>query len=93
VYTVIRSTMSRPKIASAVLTVRVPAALERQLTREARRRHRTRSEVVRDMLAAQLGAEEPSLAAEARRQSRLVSRRHSERDVLRFIAAAGDDTP
>ena len=85
--------MSLPKIASAVLTVRVPATLERQLTREARRRHRTRSDVVRDMLVAHLGADEPSLAAEARRQSRLVNRRRSERDVLRFIAAACDDTP
>jgi hypothetical protein len=93
VYTVIRSLMSRLKIASAVLTIRVPATLERQLTREARRRHRTRSEVVRDILATQLGAKEPDLAAEARRQSRLVSRRRSEREVLEFITAASDDTP
>jgi hypothetical protein len=45
------------------------------------------------MLRAHLGADEPSLAVEARRQSRLVSRRRSERDALRFIAAACDDTP
>jgi hypothetical protein len=93
VYTVIRSLISPPKIASAVLTIRVPTTLERQLTREARRRHRTRSEVVRETLATQLGAKEPDLAAEARRQSRLVSRRRSERDVLEFITAASDDTP
>lgn len=85
--------MARPNVNSTVLTIRVPPALERRLTREARRRHRTRSEVARDILETQLGAGEPDLAAEARRQSMLVRRRRSERDILGFIAAAADDRP
>jgi hypothetical protein len=82
--------MARPKIDSAVLTLRVPAALDRKLGREARRRRQTRSEVARHILEAGLGATEPDLAAEARRQSRLVRRRRSEREALDFIERASD---
>ena len=83
--------MARPRTDSTVLTIRVPVSLERRLTREARRRHLTRSEVARGILQTQLGAGEPDLAAEAKRQSLLVRRRRSERDALLFIAAAADD--
>lgn len=82
--------MARPKIDSAVLTLRVPAALDRKLGREARRRRQTRSEVARHILEAGLGATEPDLAVEARRQSRLVRRRRSEREALDFIEGASD---
>lgn len=86
----ILSYMSRPKTTAAVLTVRVSAALERQLAREARRRRTTRSEVARAILEAGVGQGGPDLAAEARRQSLLVSRRRSERDALAFAADAAD---
>jgi predicted transcriptional regulator len=82
--------MARPKIDSAVLTLRVPAALDRKLGREARRRRQTRSEVARHILEAGLSATEPDLATEARRQSRLVRRRRSEREALDFIERASD---
>lgn len=77
---------------STVLTLRVSAALGRRLAREARRRHQTRSEVARKILEAELGEKEPDLAAEAKRQSLLVRRRRSEREVLEFILSvvAGD---
>lgn len=89
-YTVIH--MSRPKTDSTVLTIRVPAALKRRLTREARRRRRTRSEVARAILEAELTSHEPDLATEARRQSLRVRRRPSERDVMAFILNVADDT-
>jgi hypothetical protein len=82
--------MARPKSDSTVLTIRVPVGLDRRLAREARRRRRTRSEVARQLLEAGLGSDEPDFAAEARRQSRLVSRRRSEREALAFIAGAAD---
>lgn len=82
--------MARPKMDSTVLTLRVPAALDRQLAREARRRRQTRSEVARDLLEAGLGPGEPDLIAEARRQSLLVSRRRSERDALKFLQDVAD---
>jgi predicted transcriptional regulator len=77
--------MARPKVDSTVLTIRVPAALDRRLSREARRRRQTRSEVARAILETGLGSNEPDLAAEARRQSLLVRRRASERDAIDFI--------
>jgi predicted transcriptional regulator len=84
--------MARPPSDSTVLTLRIPAALDRQLAREARRRRRTRSEIARAILEAEFAAMGPDLAAEARRQSLLVRSRRSERDTLKFFldAAAGD---
>jgi len=82
--------MGRPKIGSAVLTLRVPAALDRQLAREARRRRQTRSQVARTILEAGLSPGEPDLAAEARRQSLLVSRRRSEKQAIEFVLRAAD---
>jgi len=84
--------MARPKTDSTVLTIRVPVALERRIAREARRRGQTRSEIARAVLEAGLGAREPDLATEARRQSLLVSRRRSERETLAFLARAADTT-
>ena len=82
--------MARQKTDSAVVTIRVPAALDRRLAQEARRRRQTRSEVARTLLEAALGRAEPDLAAEARRQSRLASRRRSERESIEFVVAASD---
>jgi hypothetical protein len=82
--------MPRPKTDSAVLTIRVPAALDRRLVREARRRRQTRSEVARAILEAELGGADTDLPAEARRQSLLVRRRRSEREALRFILDVAD---
>ena len=85
--------MARPKSDSTVLTIRVPAALERRLAREARRRRQTRSEVARVALETGLGGGNASdFAAEARRQSLLVRKRPSEREVLRFITEIADTT-
>ena len=83
--------MARPKTDSAVLTIRVSTTLDRQLAREARRSRKTRSQVARAILEAGLGSGEPdAAAAEARRQSLLVSRRRSERDALTFIVETAD---
>jgi antidote-toxin recognition MazE-like antitoxin len=82
--------MSRPKVDSAVLTIRVPATLDRRLAREARRLHKTRSQVARAILEAGLSPGGPDAAAEARRQSLLVSRRRSDQETLRFIVDAAD---
>ena len=59
---------------------------------EARRRRKTKSEVAREILAAGLSGEQGGLDAEqeARRQSLLVSRRRSEREVLEFTEEAAD---
>jgi len=77
---------------SSVLTVRIDPDLETTLAREARRRRTSKSELVREILTAGLGGETglPDLAREARRQSTLVSRRRSERDVLDFLEHAAD---
>jgi len=83
--------MSRPKPDSAVLTLRVPAKLHRYLTREARRRRRTRGDIARSILQERVeGSSEPDLLAEARRQSLLVSKRRSERDTLALLDAVAD---
>lgn len=83
--------MARPKTHSAVLTVRVPAKVDRYLTREARRRRQTRSDVARRILEERVdGSPESDFLAEARRQSLLVSRRRSERDTLAFLDAIAD---
>lgn len=83
--------MARTKTDSTVLTIRVPAALDRRLTREARRRRQTRSEVARAILQERFDvAAEPDVTVEARRQSLLVSRRRSEREALTFIGRTAD---
>lgn len=82
--------MAKPRAVSTVVTLRVTPELNRLLTREARRRRKTRSTVARDILQAQLSGLEPDHAIEARRQSLLVSRRRSERDALSFVAQAAD---
>jgi hypothetical protein len=75
-----------------VLTLRVPDETFRRIAKEARRRRRTRSAIVREVLKGAFGGgptfEAP--VAEARRQSLLVSGRPSERDALRFIEAIAD---
>ena len=82
--------MSRRGTMSTVMTVRGTPELDRRLTREARRRRRTRSEVAREILEAQLLAPAADPAIEARRQSLLVRERDSERDALAFVEKAGD---
>lgn len=84
--------MSRAGKVSAVLTIRIDADLTRSLAREARRRRKTKSEVVREILAAGLSGEGGNLdlAQEASRQSLLVSRRRSEREILDFVEQAAD---
>jgi hypothetical protein len=84
--------MRRVERPSTVLTVRMGADLDRSLAREARRRRKTKSELVREILAAELGGDRDRLGreTEARRQSLLVSRRASEREALDFIAGAAD---
>jgi predicted transcriptional regulator len=77
---------------STVLTLRVPADLDRRIAQAARRNKRTKSAVLREALSQAFGAaplpEDP--AREARRQSLLVSRRRSERDALDFVEHAAD---
>ena len=83
--------MSRIKTNAAVLTLRVPATVQRFLTREARRRRQTRSAIARTILQERAeGSSDADFLAEARRQSLLVSTRRSERDVLAFLAGVAD---
>jgi len=80
---------ARPK--SSVVTLRVSRDLDRAIAREARRRRRTRSALLREILERALGGgagTDP--AAEARRQSLLVSRRASEREALEFVERVAD---
>jgi hypothetical protein len=78
---------------STVLTLRVPHALDRRIEREARRRRRTKSAVLRDALQSAFGQGPPGddPAREARRQSLLVSQRTSERESLDFVEHVADD--
>jgi hypothetical protein len=76
----------------ALLTLRIRSSTARALEREARRRRRTKSEVARAILEEGLGRRHPDPAAEARRQSLLVSRRESEIDALSFVAEAADSS-
>ncbi|HEX4568011.1 MAG TPA: antitoxin MazE-like protein [Vicinamibacterales bacterium] len=83
--------MARPKTDSAVLTLRVPAKVHRYLTREARRRRQTRSDIARAILQERVDdSSKPDLLLEARRQSLLVSKRRSERETLAFLDAVVD---
>jgi hypothetical protein len=83
--------MSRPKTDSAVLTLRVPANVQRYLAREARRLRQTRSEIARSILQERVeGSSGSDILSDARRQSLLVSKRRSERDTLAFLDAVAD---
>jgi hypothetical protein len=82
--------MAKPDASTDVLTIRVPRSVVRRLTAEARRRRLTRSAMARAILEQGLGGEVVDPLAEARRQSLLVRRRKSERDVIRFITDAAD---
>lgn len=78
---------------SAVLTLRVPPDLDRRIEREARRRKRSKSAVLRDALQSAFSEGPPpdDPAREARRQSLLVSGRASEREALEFAEHAADE--
>jgi predicted transcriptional regulator len=78
---------------SIVLTLRVPPDLDCRLEREARRRKRTKSAVLREALQMAFSEGRPpdDPAREARRQSLLVSGRASEREALEFVEHAADD--
>jgi predicted transcriptional regulator len=84
--------MSRPQ-RSAVLTLRVPPELERRIEREARRKRRTKSAVLREVLQQAFSGGAPPVdpAREARRQSLLVSGRASEQEALDSIERAAAD--
>jgi hypothetical protein len=77
---------------STVLTIRVPADLDRRIAQTARRRRSTKSTVLREALhhAFDNAPEPDDPAREARRQSLLVSGRKSERDALDFVEHAAD---
>jgi predicted transcriptional regulator len=73
------------------VTIRVPFDLDRRIAREARRRRRPKSALLRDALQNAFGDAPPDdPAREARRQSLLVSGRDSEREALEFIEATAD---
>ena len=82
---------ARPRSA-AVVTLRVSRDLDRAIAREARRRRRTRSAVLREILerALEVTGAGADPAAEARRQSVLVSRRASERETLELVERVAD---
>lgn len=83
--------MARSCGSSEVVTLRVSASLNRSIERAARRRRRTKSAVLREILEQGLrGHETSDPADEARRQSLLVSTRASEKDALAFIERAAD---
>ncbi|HEX7486626.1 MAG TPA: CopG family transcriptional regulator [Vicinamibacterales bacterium] len=78
---------------STVLTIRVPADLDRRIAQTARRRRSTKSAVLREALhrAFDTTPEPDDPAREARRQSLLASSRPSDRDALDFVEHAADD--
>lgn len=77
---------------STVLTLRVPPELDRRIEQEARRRRRTKSAVLREVLQGAFGGGRApgDPVQEARRQSLLVSGRVSEREALRFVERTTD---
>lgn len=77
---------------ASVLTVRIDADLTQSLAREARRRHTSKSELVRELLTQGLGGGRDKLdrEQEARRQSLLVSDRPSEAEALTFLEEVAD---
>jgi len=82
-----------PRLSSTVLTLRVPSDLDRRIESAARRRRRTKSAVLREVLQGAFGEGPPpeDPAREARRQSLLVSGRASEREALAFVAETADE--
>ena len=84
--------MPQPE-SSTVLTLRVPATLDRLIERAARRVRRTKSAVMREALQSAFGGDTPpeDPAREARRQSLLVSGRESEQEALEFIERVADE--
>jgi predicted transcriptional regulator len=76
---------------SNVLTIRVPKALDRRLTAEARRLRKTRSEAARAILEEALNKPDVDPATAARRQSILASRQDADKDTLKFIDQLADD--
>jgi len=84
--------MARSGRSSEVVTLRVPSRLARTIEREARRRRRTKSELLREILETALASREGALdpAEEARRQSLLVSTRRSEKETLAFVERFAD---
>jgi hypothetical protein len=84
--------MAARKVRSSLLTLRIDSRMANSLSREARRRRTTRSEVVRSILEGALQNENvvASIAAEARRQSLLVRTLRSEKETLDFVAAVAD---
>ncbi|MEO6223071.1 MAG: hypothetical protein ABIP90_07455 [Vicinamibacterales bacterium] len=83
--------MPSSKTSTAILTIRVPRALDRRLTAVARRGRQTRSEAARAILEAALSNDAHDPAVEARRQSMLASRQDADRDTLAFLDAVADD--
>lgn len=83
--------MSTPS-RSAVLTIRVPASLERRIARVARQRKATKATVLREVIDREFGGARLSPAEELRRQSLLVSGLPSEQEVMDFIGAVADET-
>ena len=76
---------------TAVLTIRVSKQVGRRLAQEARRQHRTRSEIARSILEAGLdAASSDDPRHEARRQSALASATTEEAEILAFITDAAD---
>ena len=77
---------------STVMTLRVPREIARRIQQEARRRRRTNSAVLREVIEGAFAGTTSLVdpAAEARRQSLLVSGRESEKEALRFIEGAAD---
>jgi Protein of unknown function (DUF3018) len=78
--------------ASRVMTLRVPREVEKRIEQVARRQRRTKSAVVREVIEGAFAGVDVGSdpAAEARRQSLLVSGRASEKEALRFVADAAD---
>lgn len=91
-YTIEYTLMTKPA-RSSIVTLRVPADLDRRIAREARRLRRTKSALLRETLLNAFGDAPPGddPAREARRQSLLVSTRASERETLEFIEASADE--
>jgi predicted transcriptional regulator len=91
VYTVYTSTMTTPRRASTVLTIRVPRDVDRRLQEEARRQRKTRSDIARAILESSLSAARPAdPRVEARRQSKLAAASASEDECLRFVTDLAD---
>jgi len=78
---------------SVVLTLRVPANLNRLIAQAARRTRRPKSTLLREAIQRAFGEgpEPEDPAREARRQSLLVSGRASDRDALAFLNHAADE--